>query len=90
MQNSSDLTDSYYLKELLKQLNDAEWQFEMKDLSVDWNKLMQHFNLEPSRFVWELLKQAFDWVLTDIKERNNEKEIFNYLENYIKNKKKDK
>ena len=90
LQNSSDLTDSYYLKELLKQLNDAEWQFEMKDLSVDWNKLMQHFNLEPSRFVWELLKQAFDWVLTDIKERNNEKEIFNYLENYIKNKKKDK
>ena len=86
LQNSSDLTDSYYLKELLKQLKDKEWQFEMRDLAVDWWKLMKHFNLEPSRLVWELLNQAFDWVLTDINERNNEKEIFNYLENYIKNK----
>ena len=90
LQNSTDLTDSYYLKELLKQLKDKEGQFEMKDLAVDWEKIMKHFKLEPSRLVWELLKQAFDWVLTDISERNNEKEIFNYLENYIKNKKKDK
>ena len=47
---------------------------------------MKHFKLEPSRLVWELLKQAFERVLTDINDRNNEKEIFNYLENYIKNK----
>lgn len=88
LQNSSDLTDSYYLKELLNQLRDWEWQFEMKDLAVDGEKLMKHCKLEPSRLVWELLKQAFDWVLTDINGRNNEKEIFNYLENYIKNRKK--
>ena len=88
LQNSSDLTDSYYLKELLNQLKDSEWQFEMKDLAIDWEKLMKHFKLEPSRLIWELLHQAFDWVLTDINDRNNEKEIFNYLENYIKNKKK--
>ena len=88
LQNSSDLTDSYYLKELLNQLKNSEWQFEMKDLVVDGEKLMKHFKLEPSRLVWELLKQAFDWVLTDINDRNNEKEIFNYLENYIKNRKK--
>jgi hypothetical protein len=87
LQNSSDLTDSYYLKELLEQLKNEEWQFEMKDLAVDWEKLMKHFKLEPSRLVWELLKQAFEWVLTDINDRNNEKEIFNYLENYINNKK---
>lgn len=88
LQNSSDLTDSYYLKELLNQLKNSEWQFEMKDLAVDWEKLMKHFNLEPSRLVWELLHQAFDRVLTAINDRNNEKEIFNYLENYIKNRKK--
>ena len=88
LQNSSDLTDSYYLKELLNQLKNSEWQFEMKDLAIDGEKLMKHFELEPSRLVWELLKQAFDWVLTDINDRNNEKEIFNYLENYIKNRKK--
>ena len=87
LQNSSDLTDSYYLKELLKQLKDKEWQFEMKDLAVDWEKLMKHFQLDPSPLIWELLHQAFDWVLTDINDRNNEKEIFNYLENYINNKK---
>ncbi len=87
LQNSSDLTDSYYLKELLNQLKNSEGQFEMKDLAINWEKLMKHFKLEPSRLVWELLHQAFDWVLTDINERNKEKEIFNYLENYIKNRK---
>jgi hypothetical protein len=59
----------------------------MKDLAIDGDKLMKYFKFEPSRLVWELLRQAFDWVLTDINERNNEKEIFNYLENYIKNRK---
>ena len=88
LQNSSDLTDSYYLKDLLNQLKNSEGQFEMKDLVIDGEKLMKHFKLEPSRLVWELLKQAFERVLTDIYERNNEKEIFNYLENYIKNRKK--
>ena len=88
LQNSSDLTDSYYLKELLNQLRNEEWQFEMKDLVVDGEKLMKYFKLEPSRLVWELLNQAFDRVLTDINDRNNEKEIYNYLENYIKNRKK--
>ena len=89
LQNSSDLSDSFYLKDLLKQLNDAEWQFEMKNLAIDWEKLMKKFKLEPSPFVWELLKQAFNRVLTDISNRNNEKEIFVYLENYIRNRKKD-
>ena len=88
LQNSSDLSDSYYLKELLNQLKNSEWQFEMKNLAIDWEKLMKHFKLEPSCLVWELLHQAFDWVLTDIGDRNNEKEIFNYLDNYIKNRKK--
>ena len=88
LQNSSDLADSYYLKELLNQLKNSEWQFEMKDLAVDGEKLMKHFNLEPSRLVWELLHQVFERVLTDISDRNNEKAIFTYLENYIKNRKK--
>ena len=88
LQNSCDLTDSYYLKELLNQLKNSEWQFEMKDLAIDGEKLMKHFKFEPSPLVWEFLHQAFDWVLTDINDRNNEKEIFNYLENYIKNRKK--
>ena len=60
----------------------------MGGLAVDGEKLMEYFKLEPSRLVWELLNQAFDRVLTDINGRNNEKEIFNYLENYIKNRKK--
>ena len=87
LQNTSDLTDSYYLKELLFKLKESEWQFEMKNLAVDWEKLMKHFKLDPSRLIWELLRQAFERVLTDISGRNKEKEIFNYLENYIKNRK---
>ena len=47
---------------------------------------MKHFNLSPCPLVWDLLRQAFEWVLTDINTRNNEKEIYIYLENYLKNK----
>lgn len=86
LQNSSDLSDSYYLKELLNDLNNKEWQFEMKDMVVDWEKIMKHFQLLPSPLVWDLLRQAFDWVLTDIQWRNIEREIYVYLENYLKNK----
>jgi ATP-dependent helicase/DNAse subunit B len=60
----------------------------MKDLAIDGEKLMKHYKIEPSRLVGELLHQVFDRVLTDINDRNNEKEIFNYLDNYIKNRKK--
>ena len=87
LQNSSDLSDSYYLKELLDQLKKAEWQFEKKDLVVDWEKLMRYFKLDQGPVVWELLNQAFEWVLTDISWRNNEKDIYSYLTNYIKNRK---
>ena len=86
LQNSSDLSDSYYLKVLLREINDEEGQFEMKKLVVNGEKIMKHFELSPSPIVWELLHQAFEWVLTDINDRNNEKDIYNYLENYIKTK----
>ena len=86
LQNSSDLSDSLYLKELLNKLNDQEWQFEMRDLAVNWEKIMKHFQLSPCPLVGDLLRQAFDWVLTDISGRNKEKEIYTYLENYLKNK----
>ena len=87
LQNSSDLSDSYYLKTLLKELDSAEWQFEMKNLAVNWEKVMKHFELSPSPMIWELLHQAFNRVLTDISSRNNEKEIYLYLQNYLKNRK---
>ena len=87
LQNSCDLSDSYYLKDLLKQLKDEEWQFEMKDLVVNWNDLVEYFKIKAGPIIWELLKQAFDRVLTDISVRNDKKIIFDDLENYIKNKK---
>ena len=62
LQNSSDLTDSYYLKELLNQLKNSEWQFEMKDLAIDGEKLMKHYKIEPSRLVGELLRAyGYKW-----------------------------
>lgn len=90
LQNSSDLSDSYYLKVLLRQINDSEWQFEKKNLVVDWEKIMKHFSLSPSPLVWELINHAFDRVLWNIQERNVEKEIYNFLENYLKNRKEKK
>lgn len=87
LQNSSDLSDSYYLKVLLRQINDQEWQFEKKDMVVNWEKIMKHFQLSPSPIVWELINHAFDWVLWNIKERNIEREIYVFLENYLRNRK---
>ena len=54
----------------------------MKDLAIDGEKLMKHYKIEPSRLVGELLHQVFDWVLTDINDRN----IFVLLFKVIKSK----
>jgi hypothetical protein len=47
LQNASDLSDSRYLKELLVQINEKEGQFTAKDLAVNGEDIMKHFNLTP-------------------------------------------
>jgi hypothetical protein len=48
---------------------------------------MKELKLAPWPLLWELLQQAFEWVLNDISTRNTEKEILVYLKSYIKNRK---
>ena len=79
MQNNSDITDIEDLRKILKKLKKEEWQFLAKDLKVDWKIIMDFFKIQPWPQVWELLKYALDWVISDIKNRNNKDEILKYL-----------
>ena len=85
LQNASDLSDSRYLKELLVQINEKEGQFTAKDLAVNGEDIMKHFNLTPWKIIWELLQIALDWVLGDIENRNTKKQIYKNLSNHLKN-----
>lgn len=86
LQNASDLSDSWYLKDLLLQLHQEEGQFTIKDLAVKGKDIMEHFKLKPGKIVGELLDLALDRVLGDIKKRNNADQIFANLANHLKNK----
>ncbi len=86
LQNSSDLSDSYELKKILRILQQEEGQFTTKDLAIDGNQLIQHFQIKPGKIVGDLLTLALEWVLGDIKKRNNPEQIFANLANHLKNK----
>jgi hypothetical protein len=40
---------------------------------------MDFFQIQPWQKVWELLRYALDWVIGDVKNRNNKDEILKYL-----------
>jgi len=84
MQNSSDITDVEYLRILLKQLKKEEWQFTSKDLKVDGKIIMDYFKIPAWPQVGDLLTQASERVMSDIKTRNNKEEILKYLKWYMK------
>jgi hypothetical protein len=46
--------------------------------------IMEHFELLAWPQIWELLKQAMDWVLSDIKKRNTKAEILKHLKWIVK------
>lgn len=85
LQNSSDLSDSYELKKILRALEKEEGQFTTKDLAIDGNQLIQHFQIKPGKIIGDLLTLALEWVLGDIKKRNDPDQIFANLANHLKN-----
>jgi hypothetical protein len=89
LQNSSDLSDSYELKNILKKLNKQEGQFKKSDLAINGTTLMKELKLTPGPLLGELLNQAFQRVINDISNRNNEKELFIYIKSYLKNRKEE-
>ena len=85
LQNSSDLTDSYELKQILRRLKEQEGQFKKSDLAINGKVIMEHFSLEPSPLIGELLQKAFDRVLVDIQTRNTEHELLSYVKSLLMN-----
>ena len=79
LQNSSDISDVYELKDIFKKLQKQEWQFRMKDLAVSGSDILARFKLKPSPIIWVLLKKTLARVINDIKKRNTKKEIFGFL-----------
>jgi hypothetical protein len=88
LQNSSDISDIYMLKAILKKLQKQEWQFTMKNLAVNGWDILTHFKLSPSATIWVLLQKTLARVINDIKTRNTKKEIFGFLGVQLKHMKK--
>ena len=51
LQNSSDLTDSYYLKTLVDEIEQTEGQFKKSDLAITGADVMEHFDLKPGKLI---------------------------------------
>jgi tRNA nucleotidyltransferase (CCA-adding enzyme) len=84
LQNSTDITDIYDLRKVLKKLQKEEGQFTMKDLAVKGNDIIEHFKLPAGPIIGTLIKKALDRVIDDIKGRNKKSQIFAHLGGYLK------
>lgn len=51
LQNSSDLSDSYYLKTLVDEIQENEGQFKKSDLAITGADVMAHFDLQPGKLI---------------------------------------
>jgi len=67
------------LYDILEKLNNEEGQFTMRDLAINGDDIMHSFSIPPGPAVKEMLKKAFDRVLSDIANRNTKELILTYL-----------
>lgn len=84
LQNSSDISDVDEIRKILKQLQKKEGQFTMKNLAIDGVYIMKELKLPAGPMIGKLLKKTLEWVMTDIKARNNKKQIFGFLKIQLK------
>ncbi len=78
------ISELEHLKTMVTELYDTEWQFTMKQLAINGNDIMKTFGIAPWPQLWELLKKAFDRVLTDVPVRNTKEEIYGYLKTFVR------
>ncbi len=71
------------MKEKVSTLFENEWRFTMKDLAVNWSRVMEKYKITAWPELWTLLWKTFERVLGDIQWRNNEEEIWKYLKNLL-------
>lgn len=67
------------LYDILNNLKDSEGQFTMSRMAIDGNDIMKEFDCKPGKKVGEYMKKAYEWVLEDVKERNEREKIMHYL-----------
>jgi len=76
---SSSFEDIHSLKALLQNIYDEEGQFTIKDLAVNGNDLMKELDIKAGPELGELIKKAFEWVLMDVKVRNERESIYRFI-----------
>lgn len=84
LQNSADLTDVDDIRKILKKLQKKEGQFTMKDLVIDGADIIKELELDAGPTIGKLLKKTLERVMTDIKARNNKKQILGFLKVQMK------
>lgn len=79
MQNSTDISDIHELKDMLQELQEQEGQFTMKDLAINGDDIIKDMKIQAGPEVGKILDKAFNWVLNDIKNKNNKEKIIKFL-----------
>lgn len=79
LQNSSDISDVDEIRKILKKLQKQEGQFTMKNLAIDGAYIMKELKLPAGPTIGKLLKKTLERVMTDIKARNEKKQILGFL-----------
>lgn len=67
------------LKSKLNELYQKQWEFNIKNLNIDWNDIIEYFKIEKWPKVWIMKEKALDRVLEDTKNRNKKEKIIKYL-----------
>lgn len=84
LQNSSDISDVDDIRKILKKLQKQEGQFTMKNLAIDGAYIMKELKLPAGPTIGKLLKKTLERVMSDIKARNNKKQILGFLKIQMK------
>jgi len=71
------------LKQQLERLQQEEWRFTKSDLCIGGHDLIETFDIKPGPEMWEILAKVFEWVLSDVNERNEKKVALEYVKGLI-------
>lgn len=74
--------DLKFFKKRLVEIYKLQWAFNLKNLAINWNDIIQEFGIKPWPQIWELLNTALEWVLEDVLSRNIKPEILQFLKKW--------
>lgn len=82
-----EIQELYHLKEITQNIFDKQWEFKLWNLAINWNVIMEKFDIKPWPQIREILNQVFDRVIDDVEWRNLQDSIIDYIEKNIISKK---